>query len=496
MTDDLVIVLDAGSSSIRCHLVGPGSRIASSADRPWSYAADLDAPGLAREFDAEACWVSVREAIGECVGRVADSDDLTAIAVTSQRQSLVFLDEDGGVLYAGPNSDLCAVFQGAAIESEHGSLLYRTTGHRPAFMMAAGKLAWLRERRPDAYSRVANVLTLADWLAYKLSGHMATEPSLASGAGLFDLDSRRPASRMFDSLGLDCPTPPPCDALTPRGAVSTAAVAGLSGLPVVVAGADTQCGLIGLGGADTGSAGIVAGWSATVQILTSEAVRSQDMTTWTGCFQTPGLWTVESSAGDMGSAYGWLADTLFGADGAAYTRMDEAAAWEPVGADGAMAYLGPRAMNVSDVGMQLGGIVFPVPMTLGGPSRGRIVRATLEGFAYALRANLEQAERVSGVTARRVGLGGGMTRSQTLRRLMPSVLGRVVEVGPEPDATVTGAARLALTALGRFGSLDEAASRARLDMEVMEPDPQAAAEYDDLYQAWQDTQDRIGKLLR
>ena len=422
MIDELVLVLDAGSSSIRCHVVGPGSRIATSASQPWSYVEEPDAPDFAREFDTAVCWDSVLEVIEECVSRVADTDDLSALTVTSQRQALVFLDEDGTVLYAGPNSDLRAVFEGSTIEFEHGPLLYDTTGHRPAFMMAAGKLAWLREHRPAEYRAVANVVTIADWLAYRLTGRLAIEPTLAAGAGLLELDLRRPASQMFDTIGLDCPTPPLCEALTPRGTTSTSDIGGLSGLPVIVAGADTQCGLIGLGVADAGSAGIVAGWSATVQMLVSEVIHSQEMKTWPGCFQQPGLWTVESGAGDMGNAYRWLASTLFGPDSASYSRMEEAAG-ETVGADGVTALLGPRAMDVSSVGMQLGGIVFPVPMTLGGPSRGQIVRAALEGFAFALRANLEQAEHISGLSARRVGLGGGMTRSRTFQQLTPSVLG-------------------------------------------------------------------------
>ena len=495
MSDDLVLVIDGGTSSLRCHLVDPSGRITHSVTRPWRYLDEADASEIARAFDPDACWRSTREAIAECVSTQRTGDRISALAITSQRQSLVFLDARGRVVYAGPNTDLRAFFEGSALDFEHGSLLYRATGHRPTFMMAAGKLTWFRHHRPAAYSMISHVLTLADWLAYKLTGTLSCEPSLASDSGLLNIGPRELASEVFDRLGLTCPAAPLRESVEPSGVVSNMLIDGVDNAPVVVAGGDTQCALIGLGIGEPGAAGIVAGWSATVQMLVSERTLSPDMMTWAGCFQSPRLWTVESSSGDMGNAYRWLAETVFGGGDSAYGRMDELAASASVGSGGAAAYLGPRAMDVSKVGMQLGGIVFPVPLTLGGPSRGQVARATLEGFAYALRANLEQAERVSGAKALRIGLGGGLTRSRTLTQMVPDVLGRAVQSGREPDSTVIGAALVARTATGQFGSLEQAAGQARQNMRCLGPDMQSAAEYDDLYQVWLETQRRLGRLL-
>ena len=119
--NDPVLVIDAGSSSIRCHLVGIDGRVTKSASRPWTYLSDPAVSQLAREFDVPACWSSLCDAIRECAtgqGRVA------AIAITSQRQSIVFLDSDANVLYAGPNTDLSAIFAGVVLDYDHGDLLY------------------------------------------------------------------------------------------------------------------------------------------------------------------------------------------------------------------------------------------------------------------------------------------------------------------------------------------------------------------------------------
>ena len=262
----------------------------------------------------------------------------------------------------------------------------------------------------------------------------------------------------------------------------------------MVAGADTQCALIGTGALDAGCAGIVAGWSATVQLLVFQPVLSEHMTTWSGCFQDPGLWTVESSAGDAGNAYRWLADTLFDPTDAPFDRMDSLAATAPVGSDGVMTMLGPSAMDVSELDMSMGGIVFPVPMTLGGPTRAHLVRAALEGLAYALRANVEQAERVAGVATNRISLSGGMTRTKSFVSIMSDVLGRPIEVADGPESTAVGAANIARTAIGEFASLGDAVDSARAVTRTMNPDPHTAADYQDLYHAWLDTQQALGRI--
>ena len=487
MPADPVLVIDAGSSSIRCHLVESDGRIIRSTSRPWAYLTDPGESHLAREFDIPACWTSICEAIQECAagqGRVA------AVAITSQRQSVVFLDSDSNVLYAGPNTDLRAVFEGAALDHEHGDLLYRTTGHRPTFMMAAGKLAWLREHRPDSYERVSHVLPLADWIAFRLTGNLGYEPTLGAGAGLLDFRRRAWATGMFDQLGIPLSPLPIRDAADPAGHVSDPTAGLPSGTPVVVAGADTQCALIGTGALDPGCAGIVAGWSATVQLLVSQPILSQDMRTWSGCFQIPELWTIESSAGDAGNAYRWLADTLFDPGELPFDRMDSLAASAPVGSDGVMAMLGPSAMDMSNPSMRMGGLVFPVPMTLGGPNRAHLVRASLEGLAYALRANVEQAERIAGIPAHRISLGGGMIRTKSFVRIMADVLGRPIEVANGPDSTAVGAAHVARVAIGEIPSLTDAGTATR----TLHPDPHTAADYEDLYRAWLETQQALGSI--
>lgn len=496
MDDGQVLVIDAGSSSIRCHLVDSQSRVRFSAYRPWTYLEEPDAPELARAFDYETCWQAIQDAVRECVNSLPDNPrSISAVAVTSQRQSLVFLDGNGDVIYAGPNTDLRAVFDGFALDSEHGQLIGSATGGRPTFMTAPGKLAWFRDYRPDSYSRIAYVVTLADWITFKLTGSLGCERILATESGLISISPRSPSSPLFRRLDLNCPIPPIHESLTARGTVSIPELGITRPVPVVNAGPDTQCGLVGMGIVEHESAGIVAGWSATVQLLTSDTDVDPGMETWRGSFQIPGLQIVESNAGDMGNALHWLADLLFRGSSDPYSSLNEAAQDAGVGSDGVAAFLGPQAMVTSSLSMKLGGLTFPVPLSLGGPTRGQIARSTLESFAYALRANLEQTQNVAGFSTDRIALGGGITRSAVFSRIVTDVLGREVELSAAHSVTALGASLIARTATDQVSCLSEAAKQLSMNNSKQSPDTRDASEYDDRYNEWLDMQHTLGQML-
>ena len=491
-----VIVVDAGTTKPRVLLYDESRRSAAEAAGAWRFSTPADGPSLAREFDPGWLKAAVFDLVASCIrdSGVAPAD-IDVIAVTSQRQAVAFLDADGGTIYIGPNTDLRAVFEGAAIDEEMGELVYETTGHLPSMLLAPAKLSWFKTNQPDAYDRISRVVSLADWIASALGGEMAAEATLAGEAGLLDIRSRTRCGSLLDDLGLNTVGAPLVESGSIVGAITQDAAnsTGLRpGTPVVAAGADTQCGLIGLGAARAGQAGIVAGWSVPVQLLTGRPVLSPERKTWAGFFQDPSLWTLESTAGDAGNSYRWLADLLF--QRASFDEMDRLAGGVARGSEGATALLGPSRMDVSRLGMRQGGLLFPVPLTVSGLGRPQIIRSALEALAYAIRSNLEQAERLAGAGSDSVAIGGGLTRSSTLIDIVVDVLGRQVMVAPHPNVSALGAFLNARTGLGDFGSIGEAASEAERGLRSVDPDPVAGSEYGELYESWLQTQERIKAL--
>ena len=97
MPDSEILVIDAGSSAVRCHLFDRGGSIVSSRRSSWVFAPEPDAPELAKSLDAQSVWRGICGAVERCLqGR-----QVTAVAVTSQRQALAFLDHNGQEIYLG-----------------------------------------------------------------------------------------------------------------------------------------------------------------------------------------------------------------------------------------------------------------------------------------------------------------------------------------------------------------------------------------------------------
>ena len=498
-SDRYVVVLDAGTSRMRCFVFDLHGRIVASRSADWTLTAAPDASPLAREFDLDSLWPRLcRLTMSSLADAGGSPGQVVAVTATGQRQGVVFLDAAGRELYAGPNLDLRAVFEGAAIDEEMRERVYRTTGHTPSLLFTPAKLRWFQSHRPNAYDAVASVLTLADWLVWRLSGALASEHTLAAEAGLLNISERRWCTDIMKDLGLvENGHVPLAEPGTVAGAVGDEA-SGESGIPkgtpVVVSGADTQCGLLGMGVRRPGEVGIVAGWSTPIQMVTAGPLFSDSYRTWAGCYLLDQTWTAESSAGDAGNSYRWLVETLGGSAGNAFEQMDELAKETAAGAEGTLAFLGTSRMDMRKVGLKTGGIYFPVPMTFNEISPGHLARAALEAMAYSIASNLEQVEDLAGEKAAGVALGGGMIQTSAFTKILCDVLGRPVQVSPAPHVSALGAYLCAATGIGEFASLDEAAESVRGSLDTADPDPQTHLEYLDHYDRWTKTLGQIEEV--
>lgn len=499
MAEHYVGVIDAGTSRARFVLMDRDGAVAASGEMEWTYKQDEGASPYAREFNPAETWSGICDVVRRTISEAAiKPQDVGAVTITGQRQAVAFLDADGDALYVGPNLDLRAVFEGAAIDEQMGARVYSTTGHLPSFLFAPAKARWLQEHRPDDFSRIMSTVTLADWLSLKLSGRLASEVAFAGEAGLLDVSRRSWCTSLLSELGVpNNDHVPLLRAGSVNGEVTeqAAAMTGLrAGTPVAVAGPDTQCGLLGMGLVAPGQVGVVAGWSASVQMVTDAPMLSGDSETWAGCHLTYDTWTVESDTGDAGNSYSWLVETLWGNDIGAFDLADSAASKVLPGSEGATAYLGVSPVGMGQVGMRLGGLTFPVPITFSRPTKGQLVRAALEQLAFATRAALERVEHVSAHSAVRVAVGGGMLRTQTYLKILADVLGRQLLTSPEPNVSGRGAFICAATALGWYPSLADGAAVAAASMTPITPDPEATLEYKDLYLQWLQTYDQLGDI--
>jgi len=503
MPANRILVIDAGTSGVRCLITDLKGKVISLGYRKWGYQSPEDIAPLGKEFAPEAFWSIICQVVRQAInnGRIS-AKDILGISATSQREGVVFLDKEGRELYAGPNIDLRALAEGLSIDSEHRSEIYAITGHLPSFLFVPAKLKWFETNRPEIYGRIATILSINEWIIYRLCGERVGEACGASEIGLIDIRERRWSNRLQVLLSLPCGIYPkliPSGSRVGQATAQASAGLGISpGTPVVQGAPDTHCGLLGMGVKERGQVGIIAGWSAPVQMVTNEPVFDPEGRTWTGCHLRDGRWILESNTGDAGNAFDWLKETMFSQDGspdeAVYELMDRLALSVPPGAGGALAFIGPSVMDMSHLSMKFGGFLFPIPLSATDIQRAHLARAAFENLCFAVKANCLQLEAISGLKIEEVRLGGGLAKSRCLVQILPAVLDMPVLVSEITEVSALGAAMCAAVGSGVYSSLEEAMEAMKPKMKIMEPERVAALEYAEHYQRWVSTAKWLEKL--
>ena len=467
----------------------------SAQDAPVPYFTPEGQSELTREFHPEKLLDSATRLIASTLSNANISpSDIAAIGITGQRHGVVFLDDQGREILVSPMIDLRAAFEGAALQEELGDDLYRIAGQYPAMLLAPAKLRWLENNCPDLRKKLAHVLTFADWLAFKLTGAPASEPSLAAGVGLLDSQTAIRSDELLSKFDLPPSILPP---LFPTGSVvgaipnSLAQTWGLPpGIPVTLAGADTSCGLLGMGLSRPGDTALVAGWSAAIQTVTESPHPDPQAKAWFSPSTIPGQWLSEVNLGDTGHAHRWLKDLLLGPD-ASFSDADALAASAPPGSNGYLSYLGPGPLTAPEAGLRTGGLLFPAPLLYRSPTPTEALRSFWESLAYSVKANLVELQRASGRSVDILHLGGGMARSPLFAAILANVTGKKIRRSSNAHVSLLGAVAAASVAAGLHANLAEASQAVSPKWIDSEPDPSDALEYDEFYQRWKILYHRI-----
>ena len=486
----VTLVLDLGSSRLRCTLVPPDGSSPPMELARAPYPATNDRAGaLAHAYNPRLLRERLLRVLAQGA-QAAGPRNVAAIAVTAQRLAACFFDADLATLSAGANNDTRAVFQGGAMDDAHGALIYRTTGHLPSMLFTPARYAWWQESCPRTAQRIAKTAGLDAWAALQLTGTLAETRLGLAESGLLDVTSGKPAGGLLERLSVPLGLLP--DVLSPDAVVGqlTAEAAEATGLPrttpVHLAGPDSHAAAVGCGAASDGAAACAAGWSAPVHVTTASPAFDPQARTWASLHGVVGKWTVEAHPGETGRALDAVRRLL--APRASHERFDALAQSAFDSGRPVTAFLGPRAIDLSDPGITMGGVLMPAPITHGGLDAADVARAAFENAAFAIRESLALARSVAGTEPRAVPLTGRMAESAVFPQLLADVLGEPVRV--HRNATATGAASLAATPAGELAGrcADLAASGTSI-----EPGPRSR-ECGESYERWLRVRERLDAL--
>ncbi len=440
-----VLSIDLGTSRVKVGVLDERLRLVGSAAA--AYPTVRDGAGAAEQLPGD--WLTaLRRASREALAAAGASPD--AVVLTAQMPTLVALGGDGEPL--GPAVTWQDGRADGLVERLAPSARARVEEVSGAPLDGRYLVPMERRRVADGLAPAARLLSAKDYLYDRLTGVLATDPSTASGYGLYDLARGTWSDELLALFGLAAaglPEVAPSDhaePLTPGGAQLLGGVA--VGRPVYLGGADSVCAHHFVETFFPGAVSVVDG-SSSVVLATLTGPRPPRV------LVTPlvdaGALGAEMDLLATGASLAWLAETLGVAAGAvedlALAHPDPtglAVTFRPYLAGGEQG-----ALWRSDLAGSIEGLSLTT-------TRADLARALYEGIAFettrCLRALAPHArvERVVALT------------SPKSRALGPALLGaasglEVTAVGGHSPSLV-GAGIVALRALGAGGA-DLAAPR-------------------------------------
>lgn len=485
----LVLAVDLGTSAAKLLAISVQGQVA--AEATVDYPLHHPQPGWA-EQDPNDWWRAVVEGCRRLFRQGVHPGELLAVGLSGQMQNCLLVDGEGqplgrAILYSDGRGDRQAR---RFVEQVGQRALWRVTGNPFDASATLAKLLWLKEREPERLQQARWVLPGAkDWVVYRLTGQMVTDPTNASTTGMMRLKIARWDEDLLQEAGISPHILPRLSEahacvghVTPEAAEET----GLpSGLPVICGAGDAGCATLGAAAVSPERAYCyvgTTGWVATVATEPSSEPRE-------GAFclrhPDPRYYISVGPLLNAGSAYQWARDTLALPEGSgeaalssdeAYALMETWVSQVEAGSGGVifLPYLAGERSPFRDLDAR--GVFFGLSSST---RRGHLLRAVQEGVAYGIRHIMDSMSDLSHLE-RLVFIGGG-SRSATWSQILADVTGCRIAVPHESvGGPALGAAVCALVGVGVAAGYEAVDQLLQIKAEYG-PDPRRVERYRQLY---------------
>jgi xylulokinase len=487
----MLLGLDLGSSSVKACLVDADTRRVLAAAQSPDSEMPIHAPqsGWA-EQDPEAWWqhavVAVQRVLAAC-GRPAS--EVKAVGIGYQMHGLVVLDKNGAVLRpsiiwcdsrAVSIGDRAAATLGETYCNKH---LLNQPGN-----FTASKLRWVQENEPAVFEKIAAFFLPGDYLAYRLTGYIATTRSGLSEGILWDFEKNEPAQQLLHTYGIApnrvpdlVPTFGEQGRLTARAAAETGLPAGI---PVAYRAGDQPNNAWAMRALEPGDMAGNGGTSGVVYAV-SNRKQADPLNRVNNFLHVNHALAPDPRIGVLlcingaGSMYRWLRRET-GIDD--YPALEQLAAGVPQGADGLRVLPFGNGVERMLQNRPCGARILDLDVNR--HNRAHLLRAGLEGIACAFRYGVDVL-RENGLEPRVLRVGhDNLFRSSVFAQSIADLCRVRIDVVPGNGAW--GAAVGAGFGAGLYGSPEEA-----LGPLVVEKSFEPANDAEDLYLSWKKHLDHV-----
>ncbi len=424
------------------------------------------------EHDADEIFTVTMKVIADALknGKVT-SDDIEAIGITNQRETVVVWDRNTGkpvhhaiVWQDRRTARYCDELKDQGLEE----MVREKTGLVIDPYFSGTKVKWILDNVSGVRERAERgeiaFGTIDSWLVYRLTGGKVhiTDYTNASRTLLYNirqLEWDKELPELMDIPTAMLPDVRPSSQV--YGETDPQMFFGTHSIPVAGIAGDQQAALFGQACHSPGMAKNTYGTGSFVLMNTgTEAVESKEklLTTiaW-GVGDEPVEYALEGAIFVTGSAVQWLRDGIGMIEQAAETQELARSVAENEGVYFVPALVGLGAPHWDPYAR---GLLIGITR---GTGKGHVARAVLESMTYQTRDVIEAMQRDSGIILKDLRCDGGASVNDVLMQFQSDILGVQVEVPSIVETTALGAAYLAGLAVGFWESKAEIAEKWALD---------------------------------
>ncbi|MCA9903956.1 MAG: hypothetical protein KC547_08870 [Anaerolineae bacterium] len=471
MSNELLLGIDIGTTNAKAILATPDGKVVAQATE--SYGLLTPRPGWV-EQNPEDWWQGVASVTRQVMaGSGAQPGQIKAIGLSGQGAGAVLIDAAGqpvhpGIIWMDARSEA----ESALLRERCGPRILAINGKHPAPYSVDPKLIWLQTHRPDVIERAATWLTTTGYGTFRLTGERVLNVSDASIAFSLDQLAGDWSDELIEAYGTPrrlYPRVEPCQAIVGGLLPEAAAAMGLqAGTPVIAGGEDTSAAGLAVGVSQPGQAMLSLGTGGSIYIAQDRPLAHPLMLIFAHVLEQQ--WFVGGTIVAFGASLAWIRDLLGHNDFEAMTAL--AAESEP-GSSGLLflPYLSGELQPINDGHAR--GVFAGLSLNTRQP---QLIRAVLEGTAFAMAHNILVAEEVGATLTELRGVGGP-TRSPLWCQIIADVTQQPLTVLKDNPGAPLGDVFLAAAAIGLIDDAGAAAARAAQVEHVYQPDTTLAAVY-------------------
>ncbi len=490
---DTLLGIDVGTSGCKIALFDIGGSLLCESYR--SYPLIHLCSAWVEEDPVQGWWKAAAEGIREVsTGPGVDPERIRGISI-SCTNALVCVDKDGLPLRnALMQIDRRSIPQAESLRKSVGEeKIFGITGNRIApGTFSAPLILWIKENEPQTFERTHKFLTPTGFLVHRLTGEYVMDWSRGATTLLFDTGGSRSWSQeLLGTMGIpEEKLPRLCPSWEVVGEVGAAASreTGLArGTPVVAGAMDTVAAALGSGVVSNGECFYVLGSVGRICLCLDRP--AFDMSFINTCHCIPDYWISIACMNGAGLSFRWFQEQLGQFETQRAQEMDESPfylleleAGKSLPGANRLLYLPYLAGERSPIWDPYArGVLFGLDTR---HRRADLIRAFLEGVAFAARHNFEVFEAGMERKVEKVRMSGGGSRGTLWQQISADVLQKELAILDLPDTETFGNALLAGFGTGIYPDIRKISAELAKTSTEVKPDPRNAPLYSELYRLY------------